>query len=1141
MKAKKNAKPARMLFGLAVSLVLLIVPTASAQAAPVWKLDSLSASTAQPGRTLAYEVQLANVGDADSDEGDPIVVTATLPAGMTLTTADAAVVKGRGDQATPFVCTQTDGSPLAGGEGQLKCEANVSIPTAANSGGLNSLFLFVTAAVDPLATPGSVLSAGFSVAGGGAAPAATTDPVTISSSLPGFGVSAFDGFAADDDGQLFTQAAGHPYGLTTEIEFNTYQSAEPIKGTAYPVEPVRNIYVVLPAGLAGNPGAASLCTTGELAPISGTGVISTCPSESQVGVTTVRFRGFPNFVNARSVPVYNMVTPPGIAARFGFNFLGTLVIFDAVLRPDHRLAIRAANVPEVLALASTSLTFWGNPASASHDSQRACPGLGQPADGAPHCASSAPEAPFLRMPTSCTAPGEGLGWDLSIDSWNKPGRIDPDGQPDLSDPRWQRASYRTHQLPGYPASPADPIIPWGPERGTEGCGEVPFGPSITLRPTTDMADSPTGLDFDLTVPQSCWDAGQVEAICQADVKDATVTQPVGMRVNPATADGLTGCSQEEIGLLTTHGEGPNPIQFSTAAPTCPDSSKIGSVEIVTPLQEKPLKGAIYQAKQNDNPWGSTLAFYAVAQGEGLMIKLPALVRSDPETGQVSTIFKDSPQLPFDHYRLHFDGGPRGPLITPPTCGVKKTEGTFTGWANPGQPTHVVDHFEITKGAGGAPCPASLKDLPFAPKFDAGTVNPLAGAFSPFVLKVSRADGEQELTGLETTLPPGLVGRLAGIPYCPEAAIGAAAAKSGAEERRAPSCPPASRLGSTDAAAGAGPLPFHNPGVAYLAGPYKGAPVSVAIVTPAVAGPLDLGAVVVRAALHIDPITAQVRVVSDPLPRKILVSHNGETNGFPLDLRTVVVQMDRPDFTLNPTSCDPMAVGGVLGGAAGASATVSSRFQVGGCDRLGFKPKLRLRLKGKVRRGGYPSLRATLKMPERRGANIARAAISLPHSEFLAQNHIRTICTRVKFAAGAGGGANCPVGSVYGHARAFSPLLDEPLEGPVFLRSSDHELPDLVAALDGQIHVDLVGRIDSVNEGIRTTFDLVPDAPVSKFVLTMRGGKRGLLENSRNICRHVNRANVLFDAQNGKTADSRPALTADCGRKGKKAKKKGRGQ
>jgi hypothetical protein len=405
------------------------------------------------------------------------------------------------------------------------------------------------------------------------------------------------------------------------------------------------------------------------------------------------------------------------------------------------------------------------------------------------------------------------------------------------------------------------------------------------------------------------------------------------------------------------------------------------------------------------------------------------------------------------------------------------------------------------------------------------MSPIAGAYTPFVVNLSRQDGSQELKGLNLTLPPGMAAKFAGVAECSDAAIASAEAKTGKQEQAAPSCPASSHLGTVTVGAGAGPSPIYVKGDAYLAGPYKGAPLSMAIITPAVAGPFDLGTVAVRAPLYIDPETAQGTVKST-FPTIL--------QGIPLDVRSIAVSIDRKDFTLNPTSCEAKAVTGEAISTQGQSVPLNNRFQVGGCQNLGFKPKLSLKLKGGTKRGAHPSLKATLTYPKGGAySNIAYAQVALPHSEFLDQGHIGTVCTRVQFAA-----KQCPAKSVYGYAKAITPLFDQPLEGPVYLRSSNNQLPDLVADLNGQVNVVLDGKNDSIHGGLRNTFQAVPDAPVSKFTLTLKGAKRGLLQNSTDICQGTHKANARFVAHNGKVVVLRPELQAKC--KGKSRKRRGGG-
>ena len=504
---------------------------------------------------------------------------------------------------------------------------------------------------------------------------------------------------------------------------------------------------------------------------------------------------------------------------------------------------------------------------------------------------------------------------------------------------------------------------------------------------------------------------------------------------------------------------------------------------------RPLQGELFQ--RTPVP-GRLFGLWLVTDELGLHVKLPGEVKPDPNTGQLTVIFSDLPQVPVGEIGLDVWGGPRAPLKNPDACGTYATAYTFTPHSND-PAVSGRNQMTIDEGCGGG----------FSPKLSAGVTQPVAGAFSPFLLDLTRPDGDQNLGALEITLPKGELAKIAGVGLCPDAAAGSG------------SCPASSRIGSLTAAVGPGPLPLWlpQPGKApptvYLAGSYKGAPFSIVTAVPAQAGPFDLGVVTVRSALEVDPETAQATVKSDPLPQII--------EGVAAIYRRLHVVVDRPGFSLNPTNCKELAVTSRITSTRGAVANPSARFQVDGCKALKFKPKLTLKLTGGTKRGNYPALSAMVKA--RKGdANIGRVSVALPRSEFLAQEHIQTICTRKRFAAD-----NCPKRSIYGRAKAWTPLLDKPLQGPVYLRSSDNPLPDLVMALSGEIDIALVGRIDSKNGGIRTTFDAVPDAPVTKFVLKMRGGKKSLLVNSQNICRGAHRATVRMQAQNGRALNARPAL------------------
>jgi hypothetical protein len=1123
---------------------LFFVVSASATTAPRWGVDSQANSSVAPGGRLLLLGAFSNLGEQPTSAAEPIVFSVSLPAGMTVVdpadpgaaaAAGNATVSqyfgfGEGVPGSVFPCTAPDGAPLTGGESGLRCEFSDEVHRSVRAEEQSAFRLPLLVQVDPGAS--GILTARFQASGGGAVADSTVDPTLVTEEAPRFGIAAFDGLAATGAGTAFTQAGAHPYGYSAVFDVNTHTDPTFFLGDRQPVEAPRDIFVNAPVGLVGNPGAAGRCTAGELANGTGIEVLSTCPIDSQVGMAELHFKGglagverVRPQVGLWRTPLYSMIPPPGVPARFGFNILGTVVVLDAHLRSSSNYGISVSSVgaAQALAFSGFAADFWGVPTDPTHDPERSCPGI-EPATinaTSPYCEAEGPPRAFMRLPTHCTGPEE---VSIEASSWQHPGAYDADGFPDLSDPAWATASFTTHEAPGYPASPQDPSTPWGQPVGNSGCDAIPFSPHLTVTPTTEAADSPSGLNVDLTMPQQGLEDPAPGAVAESDLRKAVVKLPAGMTVNPSGAGGLDACSSSQIGLETPLGS--TPVHFSIRPARCPDASKVGTVEVNTPLLDHPLQGAVYLAKQADNPFRSLLALYLAIEDpqSGTIVKLPGRVLANEQTGRLETIFDENPQLPFEELKVDLFGGPRAALRTPPSCGTYATQATMTPWSGNAD-ANLSSSFVVTSGPGGSPCPNGG----FDPKLSAGTANPLGGSFSPFNLRLRREDGTPALGGLTATLPEGLLGKLAGIPYCPDATLAgvSGAEGTGAAQIAAPSCPAASRLGTVTVGAGAGPNPFYTQaGRADLAGPYKGAPLSLAVLTPAVAGPFDLGTVVVRNALRVDPATAKITAVSDPFPTIL--------HGIALDLRDIRVEASRPGFTLNPTSCDPMSVDATIASATGQSAVRSEHFQVTGCDRLAFKPKLSLALKGSTKRAGHPALRATLKMPPG-GANIAAASVALPHSEFLDQSHIGTVCTRVQYAAGEGGGRQCPAKSVYGHARAFSPLLDQPLEGPVYLRSSSHKLPDLVASLGGQIQVDLDGRIDSIGGGIRTTFEAVPDAPVSKFVLTMKGGKKGLLQNSTNLCKSTNKATAKFDAQNGKFADFAPALKAICSAKGGKRK------
>jgi hypothetical protein len=1060
-----------------LALCALLVPAsqASAEAAPAWRFDILPIPTNfEPGSAALeyttvpqYLLLASNVGTAPTKGA--VTITDTLPAGLTVTTAH----------------------PLRPAE-ESTCTYDTSTVTCVFSPPIRPGEITGASIGVEVDGTGTILHEGDTVtdqailSGGGATAAVAENTTEVSSTpapfeflqgIPGFGMTPYA-----EDGTAETQAGGHPHVLSINLNV----SSELREGPAGTDGGVRDIIADLPRGMIINPTATPRrCGEVEMEAYA-------CPANTQIGIANVLAAVGAPLIFAE--PVYNMEPAPGKASNFGFVVFQYPVHVEGGVRPgDYTEMAETRGIPNLLLKPAmgTQLLLWGDPSAPSFDYARRS--IYGDCENSP-CPVPEQDTEALAMPTSCaeTPAGEAEAF-----------------------------SYEHTQ-----AKAADVMRDAsGNEIGITGCAGVEFKPTLKARPTTNVADSPSGLDVDLEVPQTT----SLSQRATSNLRKAEVTLPEGLVINPASANGLIGCSSAQLG-----------IDNATAVPNgnpvaCPPASRIGSIEVETSLIDHPLPGSIYIATPHDNPFSSLLAIYAVVEDPraGLLIKLPGNVQADPSTGRLVTTFDNNPQLPFSHFKLSFFGGAHGVLRTPTNCGNYSTTASLTPWSAPdsGPPATAKDDYSISTPPAGGGCGSSLAN---APSLDAGVVSPVASKYTPFVLHLRRNDGTQQISSFKTTLPPGLTGRLAGTAQCSDAALAAAAAKTGTAEQASPSCSSSSHLGSVVAGAGAGPSPYYAHGDAYLAGPYKGAPLSLAVITPAVAGPYDLGTIVVRAALRVNGSTGQITAESDPIPSIL--------QGIPLDVRSIDVQLDRPNFSLTGTSCDPSAFAGSMTSTLGQVAPLSARYQLGECQGLAFKPKLGIRLFGSTKRGGHPALRGTVTMPPG-GANIAQASVALPHSEFLDQSHIGTVCTRVQFAEGDGNGSACPAASIYGTATATSPLVDYTLTGNAYLRSSNNKLPDLVVALHGPpsqpIAVDAVGRVDSLNGGIRTTFEGVPDLPVSSFVLSMQGGKKGLLQNSTNICKATNKATALLAGQNGKGVELRPELKNSKCAKAKKRKGKGK--
>jgi hypothetical protein len=924
-------------------------------------------------------------------------------------------------------------------------------------------------------------------------------------------------------GLFFEQAAGHPPKGFTQFIINT-ETGPPL-GPA-PIGNLRTVRVDLPAGLTVNPQSSI-----EQCDLEPGGSPAGCPPASKVGTSEVTATN-PGTGFSLTLPpadVFNIVPEEGEPARFGLSLLGNDVFLEADVAWEsdyheyftiHVTKLDLPTLPllgESARIAKNRLVFDG---------------------------TAGDDGTFITTPTTCLGPAApGSPFEHIYSTWL---RADSYEEPDPSFPNG--SAFVESKIPRKP-----PAFETSPKE----CDSIPFEPSISTDPNTAQTDSPSGATVTVELPEVKGGGNQGTS----HVRSAKVTLPAGMGLNPSAANGLVACTDAQFN------------KGSRGSVACPAASRIGTVEVDTPpLPDGSLTGPVYVGNQldRDPTSGNLYRIFVVAESSRYDISARLLGKAsvNPQTGQVTTTFDDGalgnvplpglPQVPFKSFRIKLNGGPTAVLTSPPTCGPNATGTQMTPWSSavglvpvgqPGGPSAnstVSDSsdFSLSAAPGGGGCPKTMAERPFSLGFDADTNNAKAATFSPLRMKITRSDGNQELKGVDVTLPPGLVAKLAGVKYCSNAALAAAAANSGTAEAAKSSCPASSRIGRADIKTGSGPSPIGISGQVFLAGRYKGSPLSLAVITPATAGPFDLGTVVVRVALSLEPRTAQVHAVSDPIPHVY--------GGALLDIRSISVVLNRDDFTLNPTNCSQLSFNGsLLGGGANpldpavfVPAAVSAPFKAHGCESLGFRPKLFLRLFGGMRRAKNPKLRAVL-LPRKDDANIARAATILPRSLILDQSNLSKVCTRVQFAAN-----DCPKKSIYGNARAFSPLLDDPLEGPVYLRSSNNTLPDLVSDLRGQVEVELVSRTDSIRGRIRNTFDIVPDVPVSKFVLTLRGGPKGLLVNSRNQCPRKRtsakgksaqasktrrkgkgqRVIVRMKAQNGKKRNMRLRLRTACGKK-----------
>ncbi len=928
--------------------------------------------------------------------------------------------------------------------------------------------------------------------------------------VPPFDFKDFSARSLDEAGNDYTVAGGHPHDVVVSFSIPTDSTST--------AEFVKSTFVDSPTGFVGNPAAAARCTAAE--------ILTSCPAASLVGTVEYGAGG----VGVSTFPLFNMVPERGYPAQFAFRVGGAvsenapvIVLYPRLRSRTGQFGITVAS-PGISGIGINRLkvVLFGVP------SQRVVPEFGSVAAG------GAP-VPFLSNPADCLVASPVT--TIVGDSWAHPGRLLAAGSADFAFPDLTDATWKTRSAPAPAVTGCDsPLL------------VSQFAPTMDVRPTpgtgSSQADAPSGFTVDLDFGQLTNDptdsASQINpGMPNAPaLKDATVTLPEGVAISPSAADGLDGCSDLPGPGDQVHYETTDPV-------SCPDASKVGSVEATSPLLARrdpstdqvlgaePVSGNVFIIKPHPgdlSPAGDQdgkfrLLIQIDSRKYGVNLKLPGIVTADRVTGRLTARFEDNPQLPAKHLRLTFKAGSRAALVNPTGCGTAKTTGVLTSWSRGGTRTDGLQvagvpdvtpssTYGVSWDGNGGGCPSVL---PFGPSVSAGTLDTQARGSSPFSFDLTRGDRQDVITGVKVGLPGGLLASVKDVALCSDA------------DANAGSCPAASRVGSATVAAGPGDTPFYLRGQPVsLTGPYKGAPYGLAIAVHAEAGPFDLGTVVVRQALNVDVDDVHATVVSDPLPTI--------RDGVPFRVRRVHVDVDRPGFMQSPSSCDPLNVSTSVFSAGGQTASLNTPLRFTGCERLPFAPKLQLSLTGKkqTRDGGHPNLKAVVK--QKRGeAGIEKAVTRLPLSLALDPDNAQALC-EFEHIKKAKIEDFCPKGSIIGRARAVSPLLKKPLAGNVYFvknrrinsfGNSVATLPALVVALRGEVAINLKATSSLSRNRLVNTFDNVPDAPISQFNLNIKGGKNGILVVVRkNICsRQV--AEFQNDAHSGKRHDRLIKIKTPC--------------
>jgi hypothetical protein len=1086
LAAGQRVRVAALATALLACLLLLFAAGRAepASASSLWRLVAHPAPTQLPPAGSAFlSVQAINPGDTPiSAKSTPVVITDHLPTGIV-----AASVVGRGEYAE-LPEQEAAWSCSGAGTSTVSCTWNTSgIAKAGSLQPYENLELQISLETK---NPSGSLTNTVTVEGGREAPqggsegtAVASDtsekPLAVGAGPTPFGLeqSGYSLTAENEDGSVDTQAGSHPFQLTTDLFLNQLleSKVEGGKTTTTPASPalLRNLSVDLPPGLLGNVTGFAQCSGVQFGTLDENGGSNACPQDSAIGavrVTIVLPETSKNLFATFTAPVFNLAPSSGEPARFGFYVYHLPVVLDTHVRTggegagggDYGVEVTTSNVTQLANVLDTEVTLWGAPGDARHDNSRGwtCVTGGYWKQGANEpCTTptTRPTSAFLMLPTACSS---SLQTTVRGESWP----FKAAGQEGLGSPVSFEGGSQFSS-------------------GLEDCGALPFEPSIKLKPTTTAASTPTGLEVDVHVPQAS--TLDPNGSTESALRSTTVVLPEGVQLSPSAANGLEACSEAEVGYQGGGEVDPfspgtaEPMRFSSGPASCPAASKVGTVTVKTPLLKTPLEGSVYLAEQEHNPFGSLVALYIVAEdppevvqrGEasGIRVKIAGEVQLNPTTGRITSTFMNTPQVPFEDFVVDFNSGPRASVTSPAACGNYTTEAAFGPWSGQPDQLSTSGEFNVTSGVGGSAC---ASPQPFAPAFEAQSTVLQAGAFTPFALTITRPDGQQALKSVSVTLPPGAAAMLANATQCPE------------QQANEGTCGPESLIGHATAVSGLGEDPYTvGGGRVYITGPYGGGPFGLSIVTPAVAGPFNLGNVVVRSAIFVDRTTAQV-TINTTLPT-IVQGVGKPSSGIPLQLRSINVVVDRPNFEFNPTSCTPMHVTGTLGGEAGASAPVSSNFQVANCSALKFQPKLTAATLGNASKANGASL--TVKIAASPGeANIAKTKLVIPGTLPSRLTTIQKACPDAIFEKNP---AACDEGSNIGTATVHTPVLKSPLTGPAYLVSHGNAaFPDVEFVLQGEgVTLILDGQTD-IKKGVTTsTFNSVPDAPINTFETVLPEG------------------------------------------------------